>query len=505
MFDPRRLLTILLLMILAASPVLAQGKKGKKKAKSPVPVGSEDDYYKLLKYEIPKDVVLECGGLEFMPDGRLAVSSRRGEIWMLQDALNMDPSKAKWSRYAHGLHEVLGLAAKGDWLYVTQRCDLSRIKDTDKDGKADLFEVVNDGWEINGDYHEYAFGSRFDKEGNLWVVLCLTGSFNSNNPFRGWCVRITPEGKLLPTCSGVRSPGGIGFNAEGDVFYTDNQGPWNGTCGLKHLLPGGFVGHPGGNRWWAKYAKGILPEPPEPKSGSRLVVEAKKHPLLVLPPVLFPYQKMGQSAAGLDCDLSGGKFGPFEKQLFVGDQTHSTIMRVFLEKVGDRYQGVVFPFRQGLSCGVVPTRFAPDGSLFIGETNRGWGSRGGKPFGLERLVWTGKVPFEVQEMRAKHQGFELVFTKPVDPKTAADPASYKFVTYCYIYQSNYGSPEVDHTNPTVTKVEVGKDNRSVRLWLSATQEGHVHEMHANGVRSADGEPLLHPQAYYTLNYPPKGD
>ena len=43
---------------------------------------------------------------------------------------------------------------------------------------------------------------------------------------------------MIPTTSGVRSPGGIGFNADGDVFYTDNQGPWNGTCSLKWLRPG---------------------------------------------------------------------------------------------------------------------------------------------------------------------------------------------------------------------------------------------------------------------------
>ena len=65
----------------------------------------------------------------------------------------------------------------------------SRIKDTNGHGKADIFEVVTDGWEINGDYHEYAFGSRFDKNGEIWITLCLTGSFNSNSKFRGWAMQ----------------------------------------------------------------------------------------------------------------------------------------------------------------------------------------------------------------------------------------------------------------------------------------------------------------------------
>ena len=30
--------------------------------------------------------------------------------------------------------------------------------------------------------------------------------------------------------------------------------------------------------------------------------------------------------------------------------------------------------------------------------------------------------------------------------------------------------------------------------------GHIHELHLPGLRSADKKPLLHQQAYYTLNY-----
>ena len=41
-----------------------------------------------------------------------------------------------------------------------------------------------------------------------------------------------------------------------------------------------------------------------------------------------------------------------------------------------------------------------------------------------------------------------------------------------------------------------------RLWVDGLQEGHVHDLAVPGVRSAEGRPLLHPQAYYTLNYVP---
>jgi glucose/arabinose dehydrogenase len=487
-----------LVFLTATTSAFAQGKK------APAKPETEDDYYKLLRFEAPPGEVLEAGAIEVMPDGKVAVGTRRGEIWMIDNACAADPKQAKFTRFAHGLHEILGLAQKDGWLYVVHRPDVTRIKDTNGDGKADVFEVVTDGWEINGDYHEYAFGSRFDRAGNLWIALCLTGSFNSNSKFRGWAGKVTPEGKFVPTTSGVRSPGGVGFNADGDVFYTDNQGPWNGACSLKQLTVGGFVGHPDSFRWYKEKEAQYLGAAPEvPKSNSRMSIEAKRIPQLVPPAVVFPYGKMGQSASGIECDLSGGKFGPFQKQLFVGDQTHSTVMRVFLEKVNGRYQGACFPFRAGFGSGNVPLRFAPDGSLFVGGTNRGWGSRGPKQFAIERLAWTGKVPFEIHEMRARPDGFELTFTEPVDPETAGKPASYQMKTYTYIYRAEYGSPEVDATTPKITRVEVGKDGKSVRLHVEGLQEGHVHDLTAAGVRSATGRPLLHPQAYYTLNYVPK--
>jgi glucose/arabinose dehydrogenase len=493
-FDRILVGTMVSALLLHSSPLVAQPKK---KDKPP----TEDDYYRILRFEPPKDEVLEAGAIEIMPDGKVAVGTRRGEIWTIDNAYAADPKKAKFSRFAHGLHEVLGLAQKDGWLYVIHRPDVSRIKDTNGDGKADLFEVVTEGWEINGDYHEYAFGSRFDKDGNIWITLCLTGSFNSDSKFRGWAGKVTPDGKFVPTTSGVRSPGGIGFDAEGNVFYSDNQGPWNGACCLKQLVVGGFVGHPDSFKWYKeKEAKYLGAAPLVPKSGSRIHIEAKRIPQYYPPSVIFPYARMGQSASGIECDLSGGKFGPFQKQLFVGDQTHSTIMRASMEKINGRWQGACFPFRSGFGSGIVPVRFAKDGSLFVGGTNRGWGSRGTKPFSIERLVWTGKTPFEIHEMHLKPDGFELTFTEPVDPASAGKIDSYAMSTFTYIFQASYGSPEVDQTTPKITKVEVGKDYKSVRLYVDGLQEGHIHDLKAEGVRNADGQPLLHPQAYYTLNY-----
>jgi len=459
----------------------------------------EDDYYPITRGEIPPGAVIEPCGFDLLADGRLALVTRRGEVWMIKDPFSKELKAGQFTRFAHGLHEPLSLDERDGWLYIVQRPEVSRIQDTDGDGRADLYEAISDDWEITGDYHEYAFGSKFDSEGNLWVTLCLTGSFTSEAPYRGWCVRVSADGKMLPTTSGVRSPGGVGAGPDGTIFYVDNQGPWNGTCGLKPLRPGHFVGNPSGFRWYELAAPVLGNAPKLPESGSRLHLEADKIPELDRPAILFPYKKMGQSAAGIATDISNGKFGPFAGQIFVGDQTVSTVMRVDLEVVKGVYQGATFPFREGFSSGIVGLEMTPQGALFTGGTARGWGSRGNKEFSVERLNWTGKTPFEIKTMRLNPDGFTLTFTLPVDGETAAKPESYTLETYTYLYQSSYGSPEVDQTTPKIKAVHVSDDGLSARMVVEGLQRGHVHELHAPGIRSPEGVPLLHPVAYYTLN------
>ena len=177
--------------------------------------------------------------------------------------------------------------------------------------------------------------------------------------------------------------------------------------------------------------------------------------------------------------------------------------RVFLEKVDGRYQGVCIPFRVGFGSGNVPSIMTPDGSLWVGGTNRGWGSRGGAQGALDRVVWSGKVPFEVLEMRAKPDGFELVFTKPADKAIASKVETYQMKTWTYIFQAQYGSPEVDPTTPVIQGLTVSDDGLRVRMVLDKLTIGNIHEVRLTGVRSAEGKPLVHDLADYTLWSVPK--
>lgn len=489
-------LVLLLLTALGAAP-----PAGSIPPADRAPLPTEADHYRLVDLDAPGEIALEVGGLYAAGEGVLYAATRRGDIWRIEDAYGGAP---RFSLWASGLQEPLGLLFHDGWIYTACRGELSRLKDSDGDGRSDIVETFCDDWRISGNYHEYAFGPRRDADGNFWVTL--NKPFGSE-PFgsvhwRGWAVRITPEGTMQPVCSGLRSPCGVEVAPWGDVFYTDNQGEWCPTNKLAHLEVGDFHGHPYGIGS-CDLEESLAPHPGEIPDGLLIPEARERIPHLKLPAVWFPYDKMGKSASGMVWDTSGGRFGPFEGQCFVADQHDASVMRVFLEEVGGAWQGAGFPFREGFGCGIVRVCWGEDGSLVAGMTNRGWGSLGNRPYGIQRLEWTGVVPTEIRTMEALPGGFRLTFTRPMDRATLADPRSYTLESYTYRLHEPYGSPEFERARVMITAATPTEDGLSVDLTCLGLRAGYVHELRAEGLRSTDGLPLLHPDAYYTLNRIPE--
>jgi glucose/arabinose dehydrogenase len=468
---------------------------------------AENEYYRLLTLPLPPEVVMEVGGLLQMSDGRIMAATRRGDVYIVEGAYS-DPPAPTFKLFASGLAQPLGLLELDGWIYFAQRGELSRMRDTDGDDRVDVIETVTDDWALSGNYHEYAFGPRLTPDGKLWVTL--------NKPFgeepygqadwRGWAMRVDPEtGVAEPVVGGLRSPAGVEVSPWGDVFYTDNQGEWCNASKLSILKVGDFHGHPHG-MGSAVYPESQVEPLPEDQNLEGVMMKDLDTvvPNFRMPAVWFPYAKLGQSPSGFKWDTTGGGFGPFENQVFVGDQHHAMIMRVFLEEVDGHWQGAAFVFRQGLQSGVIRVAFGGDDSLFVGMSARGWSGIGPDPYGLERLVWTGKMPFEVHAMRATSDGFELTFTEAVDPATAANPASYAMESYTYRLSERYGGPEEDKLAVNILRADVAADAMSVRLTIDPIRAGYVHELHMPGVRNAAGAGLLHAQAYYTLVRVPRG-
>jgi azurin/glucose/arabinose dehydrogenase len=469
---------------------------------------NEDDYYRLVTIPIPQHVQLEVGGMAALPDGRLAASTRRGEVWLISNPYTNGNKKPEFRRFAHGLHEPLGLLYRGNDFLVTQRGEVTRLADEDKDGTADLYESFAK-WPLSGNYHQYSYGPVRMPNGDMLVTLNVDwiGRGGSLSKWRGWMLKLDERGNLTPWATGLRSPAGFG-SYKGDIFYSENQGDWVASGRITHLERGDFAGNPAGLRWSSEPNSPIRLKPEDiPNTGEPMFNVAQKIPELKLPAVWFPHTILGISLSDLKEDTSNGAFGPFEGQLFVGDQGHSNIMRADLEKVNGKWQGACFQFRQGFASGVFRLEWGLDGSLFVGQTARGWSAKGTQPYALQRLVWTGELPFEIKHMRAKSDGFELTFTLPVDPESAKKADAWALSSFTYKYHKEYGSPVINNEVTPIKGVIISEDSLRVRLVVDETKlkTGYIHELKAEGIVSATGLSVLHPEGYYTLNSIPDTD
>lgn len=310
-------------------------------------------------------------------------------------------------------------------------------------------------------------------------------------PYRGWCVRIDPlTGLLEPVASGLRSAAGLGRTSAGEMLIADNQGDWVPACPIYVVKDGAFFSHPASLRWRPDYlAAGALPSdslpPPVPRTP---------------PAVWIPY-KWSRSAGSLVEDTSGGAFGPFAGQLIVSELTNGMLLRAQLERVQGEWQGAVWPLRQRIGS-LVRVVFAPDGTLFGGMTNRGWGGVP-PPDGICRVRFTGREPMEMHAVHLLQDGFTITFTQPVAADCSLTPDDVTLTQYDYDWWWEYGSPERHTGRVAVQDVELSSDRRTLTVH-APLRAAMMARLSLAGVRARDGAPLLHEEFAYTINQLPQG-
>lgn len=461
--------------------------------------------YRIESIALPEGLVGETGAIAFLPDGRLVACFLRGEIMFY------NTETKEWTLFAEGLHEPLGvLPVSASELIVMQRPELTRVVDTDGDGHADLYETMTDDFGMTGNYHEWNYGPVKDKEGNLFVSFNTASEYGaimkevrgkldttlipfkplqkfSAVPYRGWVMKYTPAGKLIPYASGFRSPNGLGFDKNGNLFVTDNQGDWVGTSAMFFVEQDKFYGHPASLLWQKNWNRG---------DPSKLPVEELNH-MRVKASVLFPHGIMSSSPGQPVVDDTGNKFGPYSGQFFVGEMNQERIMRVMLEQVGGEWQGACMPFfdGKGLRKGNNRLAFAPDGSLWVGQVQHGFvGDRG-----IQRIEFTGRPPMDIFSMNITSTGFELTFTQPIDPAEAVKPENYSFQHYYYEYHLKYGSDQFDVQAVAVSDIKLSEDHKKVSLTLSSLKPGYIYELNLSNIKSVSGESLANRMICYTVN------
>jgi cytochrome c len=418
------------------------------------------------------------GGLALLPDGRLALATWDGEVFLLDhhdqtaDELTIQP-------FASGLAEPLGITVVNGRLYVLQKQELTQLIDHDHDGVADEYRAIASGWPVSANFHEFAFGLVHHEDRfyfNLATAIDPGGA--STNPQvygRGTAVEVDPDtGEFRYYAGGLRTPNGIAVGPDDQLYITDNQGDWLPSSKLLRLREG------------AHYGNHAIPPGPfddQPET----------------PPVVWlPQGEIGNSP-GQPLAIHEG---PYAGQLLLTDVTHGGLKRVSLDPIDDVDQGTVFRFSQGLSAGTNRILRTPDGSLYVGGIGSGgnWGQTGKLRYGLDRLDPTGVTPFEMLAIHAMNNGLEINLTQPLGESTHLEPDSFELTRWWYEPTANYGGPKKDITPITIRSVTLSHDRSTIFLEVDDLREGHVYYTRWLGdPRSASGEALWTTEAWTTLN------
>ncbi|MBB4692657.1 family 16 glycoside hydrolase [Paractinoplanes abujensis] len=429
----------------------------------------------------------QVSAMDWMPDGRLAIATWggsdtvAGEVYLLSGVTGAtSPSQVTYKKIATGLREPMGLKVVDGKIYVSQKHELTELNDTNGDGTIDQYRRVAT-WPFDGNFHEFAFGLLY-KDGffylNLSVSINLGGATTEpqGSPNRGTTLKINrTTGAVQYIAGGLRTPDGIGWGPEGDIFVTDNQGGWLPSSKLVQIKQDRFFGH---------YTNPDGPFDSQP----------------VTQPVLWLPQNEIANSPSTPLLLNSG---PYAGQMLFGDVTYGGIQRGFLEKVGGQYQGAVFRLTQGLEMGVLRLSQGPDGALYAGGlgADGNWGQEGKLRYGLQKLTPNNASVFDIKAMRAVAGGFELEYTQPVSTTTAASLAArYQAKQWRYVPTAAYGGPKVDEEQLTVSSATLSADRLKVTLQLAGLKPGRVvHVRSPRPFTSTTGVSLWSTEAWYTLN------
>ncbi len=96
-----------------------------------------------------------------------------GEVYLVSNVNGQTgPGSVTYKKIAGGLKEPMGVAFVDGNVYVSQKHELTELKDTNGDDVLDTRRTVAT-WPFGGNFHEFAFGLLY-KDGNFYLNLSVS-------------------------------------------------------------------------------------------------------------------------------------------------------------------------------------------------------------------------------------------------------------------------------------------------------------------------------------------
>ena len=442
------------------------------------------------------------GGFDFFPDGRAAICSFHGDVWVVS-GIDDKLDKLTWRRFATGLFQPLGVKVVDNKIYVLGRDQITRLHDLNNDGEADFYENFNNDTIVTPNYHEFCLDLHTDSKGNFLFLKGAPWTPAVESAHQGTLLRVSKDGaKLEVLATGFRAPNGMTVGPGDEILTGDNQGHWIPSSKLNLVKPGGFYGMtPAAQRelTLTKDGTNIVINPSDPEARARVKLtgwdKAAPIPMSYDQPICWvPYG--ADNSSGGQVYVTSDKWGPFKGQPLFQSYGKCTLFTVMTEQVGGATQAAMWQFPLKFNSGVMRARFnAKDGQLYQCGL-KGWQTSATKDGSFSRVRYTGKPVQAPAAFHVKPNGVAITFTCALDESLASDPASWSVEQWNLIYSGGYGSPEVStedaakrqHDKVEVKSVKLSADKKTAFLEMPVKP---VNQMRVKfNLKTADGAPLV---------------
>ncbi len=410
-------------------------------------------------------------GLDFFPDGRIAVCSWDGDVWLV--TLAPDPSKPstlRWQRIASGMFQPLGLKIVDGRIHVTCRDQLAVLHDLNGDGECDFYQCLNNDHQVTEHFHEFAMGLQTDAAGNFYYAKSGCHGKAAVVPHHGTLLRVSRDGSQTDIlANGFRAANGVCLNPDGSFVVTDQEGFWNPKNRINWVTT-----DPSGK---PRFYGNML--------GYHDVTDDSD--AAMVPPLCWITNAFDRSPAEL-LWVDSDRWGPLKGSLLNLSYGYGKVFVVPHENVRGTMQGGMVELPIPLfPTGVMRGRFHPrDGQLYLCGMFA-WAGNATAPGGLYRLRATGKPMHLPQGLNATTAGLKLTFTEPLDP-ASLDSKSLQIKTWSLKRTADYGSKHYDEKSLQVRSATLSSDSKTVTLDVTGLRPTWCMEIKYR-LRSATGAPV----------------
>ncbi len=392
---------------------------------------------------------LRFTGLDFLLDGKMAVCTWDGDVWLVESVL--ETKKLRWQRIATGLFQPLGLKVVDGKIHLTCRDQLMVLHDLNGDREIDYYECLNNDHQVTEHFHEFAMGLQTDAEGRFYYAKSGRHALKAIVPHHGTLLRVSPDGaqtEILAT--GFRAANGVCMNPDGSFVVTDQEGFWNPKNRIN----------------WVTLDPSGKPNFYGNMFGYTDVTDSSDSAMV--PPLCWITNEFDRSPAEL-LWVESKKWGALGGSLLNLSYGTGKVFVVPHEKSGGNMQGgmIELPI-PAFPTGVMRGRFnATDGQLYLCGMFA-WAGSATQPGGLYRLRATGQPPHLPTGLHATKTGLKLTFTDPLDA-TALDPKQVQIKTWSLKRTANYGSKHYDEKTLPVQGATLSEDRKSLTLQVADLQ------------------------------------